>query len=244
MVLETSAIIAILLGESERDHFIDAIADDPVRLISAVSALEAALVIEARKGEAGGREFDLLLHNARIEIVPFTQEHIDEARTAWRTYGKGNHPAGLNFCDCCAYALSKVSRETLLFKGRDFPQTDVISALKKTVEPPTRLLTIKLHKAFYRQGFFNVGVEHERYFGPHNTAVEIYVENTKLPIAGRISRTAQRNGTPRIMGHSGLRKYFQSRFHEGDLVDVTIETPERIRIQPHRSDVLAEIRRP
>ena len=130
-----------------------------------------------------------------------------------------------------------------MFKGRDFPQTDVISALQKAVESHTRTLTIKLHKVYYRQGFFNVGVEHERYFGPHNTKVEIYVENARLPITGLINRTAQRNGTPRIMGHAGLRKYFQSRFHEGDLMDVTVETPEQIRIQPHRFGVAAGIQR-
>ena len=132
MVLDTSAIISILLKENDRDDFIDAIASDPVRLISSVNALESALVIEARKSDFGGREFDLLLHRAEIDIVPFTREHMEEARSAWRKYGKGNHPAGLNFCDCCAYALSQLSREALLFKGNDFNRTDVIPALRAT----------------------------------------------------------------------------------------------------------------
>lgn len=130
MVIDTSAIAAILLKEADRDRFIDAIAADPVRLMSTVNALEAALVIEARKHEEGGRELDLLLHDSRIEIVPFTSEQMEEARAAWREYGKGNHPAGLNFCDCCAYALSKISGEALLFKGSDFQQTDVAAAMK------------------------------------------------------------------------------------------------------------------
>jgi ribonuclease VapC len=134
MIIDTSAIIAILLKEAECDRFIDAIAADPVRLMSAINVLEAAVVIEARKREQGGRELDLLLHKARIEIAPFTVEQMDEARAAWRKYGKGNHPAGLNFCDCCAYALSKVSREALLFKGRDFEQTDVLPALRPAAE--------------------------------------------------------------------------------------------------------------
>lgn len=128
MVIDTSALMAILLKEPERDRFIDALAADPVRLMSAVNALETALVIEARKGEPGGRELDLLLHESRIEIVSLTLEQMEAARAAWRNYGKGNHPAGLNVCDCCAYALSKISGEALLFKGSDFQRTDIARA--------------------------------------------------------------------------------------------------------------------
>jgi len=133
MVIDTSALIAILLREAERDRFIDAIAADPVRVISAVNGLETALVIEARKGDAGGREYDLLLHRARIDVAPFTQEHLELARSAWRKYGKGQHPASLNICDCCAYALSKASGEPLLFKGADFRQTDATPAAPDAV---------------------------------------------------------------------------------------------------------------
>ena len=131
MILDTSAIAAILFGEGDRDLFIDAIEADPIRLISSVNALESAIVIEARKREQGGRELDLMLHRAKISVVPFTAEHMEEARIAWRIYGKGNHPAGLNFCDCCAYALSKLSGDTLLFKGNDFTQTDVAQAIQQ-----------------------------------------------------------------------------------------------------------------
>ena len=70
-------------------------------------------MIEARKGDAGGREFDLFLHKAKLDVVPFTHEHLEEARAGWRRFGKGRHPAGLNFCDCCAYALARLSREPL-----------------------------------------------------------------------------------------------------------------------------------
>ncbi len=125
MVIDSSAVVAILLGEPERDRFIDAIASDPVKLMSAVNALEAALVIEARKGDYGEREFDLFLHKARVQIVPFSSQQFETARRAWREYGKGNHPAGLNFCDCCAYALATTSGESLLFKGGDFRATDI-----------------------------------------------------------------------------------------------------------------------
>lgn len=125
MVIDTSALIAILLGEREAEPFALAIAADPKRLISAFTAIETAIVIEAKKGESGGRELDLLLHRARIGVVPVTAEQFEIARLAWRRYGKGRHPAGLNIGDCCSYALAKSTGEPLLFKGDDFSQTDI-----------------------------------------------------------------------------------------------------------------------
>jgi ribonuclease VapC len=125
MVVDTSAVIAILFGEPEAEPFVRTLADDPKKMISAFNALESAIVIEARKGEAGGRELDLLLHRARIEIIPLNGDQVELALALWRKYGKGNHPAGLNIGDCCAYALAKYSGEPLLFKGNDFRQTDI-----------------------------------------------------------------------------------------------------------------------
>ena len=125
MVIDTSAVIAVLLGEPETESFVLSLAQAPKKMISAFNALESAIVIEAKKGEVGGRELDLLLHRAQIEIIPFNSDQAELARTAWRTYGKGNHPAGLNIGDCCAYALAKYSGEPLLFKGEDFSRTDV-----------------------------------------------------------------------------------------------------------------------
>ena len=125
MVVDTSALIAILLGEPETEFFVRVLADDPKKMISAFNALESAIVIEAKKGEAGGRELDLLMHRARIEIIPINGDQVELALTAWRKYGKGNHPAGLNIGDCCAYALAKYSGEPLLFKGKDFSRTDI-----------------------------------------------------------------------------------------------------------------------
>lgn len=125
MVIDTSAILAILLDESEAETFAEVISKDPKRLLSAGTALELMIVIEARKGEAGGRELDLLLHRAKIDVVPFDNEQAEIARQAWRQFGKSNHPAGLNFGDCFAYALAKISGEPLLYKGNDFSQTDV-----------------------------------------------------------------------------------------------------------------------
>ena len=125
MVIDTSAIMAILLGERDAETFARAIADDEKRLLSAFSALESAIVIEAKKGEAGGRELDLLLHRSHIEIVAMDPAQAELARIAWRTYGKGRHTEGLNIGDCCSYALSKYSGEPLLCKGEDFPRTDI-----------------------------------------------------------------------------------------------------------------------
>lgn len=125
MVIDSSALIALLLGEEETERLARAIADDPRRLIGVFNWLETAIVIEAKKGEAGGRELDLLLHRSQMEIVSMNPDQSEIARTAWRVFGKGNHPAGLNIGDCCAYALAKYSGEPLLFKGEDFSQTDI-----------------------------------------------------------------------------------------------------------------------
>jgi len=128
MIIDTSALVAILLGEPEAEAFALTIAGDSKRLISAFTALETGIVIEAKKGESGGLELDLLLHQAKIELVPLTAEQFEIARLAWRKYGKGRHPAGLNIGDCCSYALAKCAGEPLLFKGNDFSQTDVNTA--------------------------------------------------------------------------------------------------------------------
>jgi ribonuclease VapC len=131
MVVDTSAVIAILSGEPETESFVRALADDSKIMISAFNALESAIVIEAKKGEAGGRELDLLLHRARIEVIPLNNDQAELALSAWRKYGKGNHSAGLNIGDCCAYALAKYSGEPLLFKGKDFSQTDIRPVIDK-----------------------------------------------------------------------------------------------------------------
>ncbi len=125
MVIDTSAIAAILFGESEAERFAAAIERDASRLMSAASVLEASLVIESELGEEGGRELDLLLLRAGIDVVPFTADQLKVARHAFRRYGKGRHAAGLNYGDCFSYALSRTTGEPLLFKGEDFRQTDV-----------------------------------------------------------------------------------------------------------------------
>lgn len=123
-----AAIIAILLNEPEVDRLASTISAAPSRLISAVSALEAAIVIESKKGEAGSKLLDELLLAAQVEIVPFDESHFRIARDAYSRFGKGRHPASLNFGDCCAYALARKTQSSLLFKGDDFSATDVAVA--------------------------------------------------------------------------------------------------------------------
>jgi ribonuclease VapC len=125
VVIDSSVLLAILLAEPERSHFVDLITDAGVRLLSAANALETAIVAESRLNIGGGHELDILIQKASIEIVSVDSEQFAAARQAWRKFGKGRHPAGLNFGDCFAYALSKVSGEPLLAKGTDFRKTDL-----------------------------------------------------------------------------------------------------------------------
>ncbi len=125
MVIDTSAIVAIALNEPDAAELELRIADDPVRLISAATVLETTIVLETRLGDAGGREFDLWLLKVGAEVVPVDTEQIDAARRAWRRYGKGRHPAGLNYGNCFSYALALTRGEPLVFKGEDFARTDI-----------------------------------------------------------------------------------------------------------------------
>lgn len=125
MVIDTSAAMAVLQREPEAAAFAQAIEADPVRLISAVSVLEAGMIVEARKRAAGALELDNFLLRSQLEVVPFDAEQAQVARLAFRRYGRGRHRAGLNFGDCAVYALAKTRGERLLFKGEDFARTDV-----------------------------------------------------------------------------------------------------------------------
>ena len=128
MIIDTSAVLAVLFGEPDAGRYEEAIAAAWPRRMSVVALLEAAMVVEGRGGAAAGQELDTLLERSEIELAPATPEHANAARRAWRRFGKGNHPAALNFGDCFAYALAKTAGEPLLFKGEDFSRTDIEAA--------------------------------------------------------------------------------------------------------------------
>src|SRR5438477_1846223 len=125
MVIDTSALAAIFFAEPERDPFLAAITAAGSRLVSAATVLETGIVVESRQGEAAGRELDLFVVRADLHIVAVDAEQADLARSAWRKYGKGRHPAALNFGDCFSYALAKATGEPVLAKGTEFARTDV-----------------------------------------------------------------------------------------------------------------------
>jgi ribonuclease VapC len=125
MVLDTSAVLAILQNEPERRKFNEAIDAAETRSLSTASFVECSMIVESRYGADGVRDLDLLIAKAQISLAPVDEEQANLARRAFRKFGKGRHPAGLNFGDCFSYALSKALQEPLLFKGNDFSQTDV-----------------------------------------------------------------------------------------------------------------------
>ena len=125
MVIDTSAVLAILLNEPERREFNEAIEAAESIGISAATFVETSIVVEARFGSDGLRDLDLFLNLAKIELVDVDFEQAHAARQAFSEFGKGRHSAGLNFGDCFSYALAKVRGERLLFKGDDFGKTDI-----------------------------------------------------------------------------------------------------------------------
>ncbi len=129
MVIDSSALIALLLGEPETADFVSAIAAASTRLVGAPSYLETAIVMLARSGPGAQESVDRLLGELSVEIIPFTHDQAVIAIAAYRQYGKGSgHPAGLNFGDCFTYALAKLTGEPVLFKGNDFSRTDLAIA--------------------------------------------------------------------------------------------------------------------
>lgn len=129
MVIDSSALTAILLQEPDAETLSRAIRDDEVRLMAGPTYLEAAMVVESRRGPAGVLYFDALVERMHLDVAPFTKEHADVARDAFRVFGRGRHPAKLNLGDCISYAFAKVTGEPLLYKGNDFAHTDIRSAL-------------------------------------------------------------------------------------------------------------------
>ena len=128
MVIDTSAIVAILLDEPEANIFAQILAANPPLAISVVTFHEASIVMAGKAKKAGVRLFDDFLRDMAIEVSGVTIEDGVAAREAYFQYGRGYHPAGLNFADCFTYALAKTRSESLLFKGDDFSKTDIAPA--------------------------------------------------------------------------------------------------------------------
>lgn len=127
MIIDTSALLAVVLAERDEPKFLSAIVSARSRSMSVANWLEATIVVESRGDPLSTRSLDRFVRDAQIELVSVTVEQTGLARIAWREYGRGNHPA---FGDCFAYSLAKLRQEPLLFKGDDFAQTDIEPALK------------------------------------------------------------------------------------------------------------------
>lgn len=132
MILDTSAVLAILQSEEGWEELLETLESADRRRMSAPSLVEAGIVLQARYGDHGERELDLFVQRGGVEVVPFTEDHARVAREAYRRFGKGRHAAALNYGDCFSYALSVSLNEPLLFTGDDFPQTDVGMAADPT----------------------------------------------------------------------------------------------------------------
>lgn len=130
MIVDSSALVAIMKGESDAPDFLDAIAAAPRLRMSGVNFVEAGVVIDSANNPAASRAFDKFVREAGIAIEPITAEQALIARDAYRDFGRGRHRARLNLGDCFAYALARATGEPLLFKGNDFTHTDVTPALK------------------------------------------------------------------------------------------------------------------
>jgi ribonuclease VapC len=129
MIVDTSALVAILLREPDADRFSQAIAEASVRLMSAVTRVELSFVVENRKRLTGPEDIVRALRDARIEVAAVTPQQAEIAIEAFRRFGRGRHRAGLNIGDCFSYALAKATNQPLLFKGDDFIHTDIPAAL-------------------------------------------------------------------------------------------------------------------
>lgn len=129
LVVDTSALLAVLLLEDDAATYAEALGAASELRMAAPIWLEAAMVATLRSGEAGYRELSRFIDDLRIEIVPADRLLVEGAFDGWRRFGKGRHPAGLNFGDCFSYALAMLRNEPLLFKGDDFSRTDIAAAV-------------------------------------------------------------------------------------------------------------------
>ena len=128
MIVDTSALCAIAFREPEARAFMEILRSPDRKLMSAMNAFEAGMVIESRMGTEGANVLWDIMQSTDIDIVAFDATLAEVALDAWRQFGKGHHPAGLNFADCAAYALARVTNQPLLYKGEDFSLTDIVRA--------------------------------------------------------------------------------------------------------------------
>ena len=135
MIIDTSAMLAIIFDEPDGPEFLRLVVEAPIRLMSSANALEAWIVVDRHENPDKAPALDELLETLGMDIEPVTIQQARIARRAYHLYGKGNHPAGLNFGDCFAYALAKTMSLPLLFKGNDFAQTDIEAVTRDRDEP-------------------------------------------------------------------------------------------------------------
>ena len=128
IAVDTSALVAIVLGEADAERYLAELQRSPARL-SAVSLVESAIVVEARQGPDAARDLHLLVDATIDVVVPVDDDQVKAAIAAWRRFGRGRHPAGLNLGDCFAYAVAQLAGVPLLYRGDDFSSTDVASAI-------------------------------------------------------------------------------------------------------------------
>lgn len=128
MIVDTSALVAVILGEPDAEGYLRAMASAESLAVSTATLIEALIVVEARQGRDAASDLAALLVELEAEIVSFDETQAELAASAWRRFGKGRHPAALNLGDTFSYALAAARGESLLFKGNDFAATDVIQA--------------------------------------------------------------------------------------------------------------------
>lgn len=133
MIVDSSALLAIVLREPDREAFLDAMLAAATVRMSVANWLEATMIVDRRGNDIAVNRFEDFVRTAQIGLIPVSVTQAVIARRAWRTFGRGIHPAKLNYGDCFAYALAKETNEPLLFKGNDFPQTDIEPALKSEI---------------------------------------------------------------------------------------------------------------
>lgn len=129
MVVDTSVLVAVILGEPEAESLLDHMSRAETLIVSAATLLEASIVVESRQGQAAADDLQALLADLEADLAGVTDTDALAAIAAWHRFGKGRHAAGLNFGDCFSYACAKVRGESLLFKGADFGQTDIATAI-------------------------------------------------------------------------------------------------------------------